>query len=363
MALGILLVTCNRPLALIESLNSLSRVFGGSEHFIHIQDNSEFSLDHTILSYFQKKINIQYHKTAFHLSMCANWNDGLERLLTLPNIDEVIVLADRRLVTFNILKAHSILKASGKPFISFDHQNLWVNSTNCLSVLGRPYTYKSDEITADHLTSLVSKIKIDFRAPMLFNCIIKADFLRSLYLRFNSFIGGSDPDMDFLAKFIVYYSSSVSYFDAPCIATNARFVSSSTSSNALNNTRLINTSYAGLSGPRVWPQFADELLTCLIPGAFTPYFLDESIYQFFDHDSLYAHCLGEASFPRSSESYSLIIQQLKLLRTSLNIKSDSFPALDSLHHNPPETQTYPIEWENCITNSANIDLLSRFEIF
>ena len=276
-------------------------------------------------------------------------------------IEQVIVLADRRLVTFNILQAINTLKSSNHHIISFDHQNLWVNSDQCLSVLDRSYTYRSHVLQTEELTNQVTRIEIDYRAPMLFNCVINASFLRDMYTRFNTFIGGSDPDMDFLAKYIIFYLAPVLYYDAPCIATNARFVTSSTSSNALSNTRLVHTSYAGLSGPRVWPMFADELLTCLIPGAFTQYLLDESIYNFFDLESLFSKCLYECRFPRSYDSYKLIIQQLKTMHSSFDIKKYPISLLDSMEHSPSKNQTYPIDWSGGITNSANLSLLHKFE--
>jgi len=360
--LNILVVTRNRLSGIIDSLSSIKRLSSflncsTVELQVTIQDNSDYTLSESILRYYRKYFPIDYHKTSVILPMSRNWNDGLAQVLN-QNPDYIAVLADRRLVSANLLSAINYLDAFCSPFICFDHQEVWINAT---TITKRKHQYNVQDVNRPKLLSAIGSAQIDWHYPMLFNCVISGPFMLELFNRYGSYAEGSSPDMNFLARTADMGIEKYYVYDAPCIVTNARHASTSNGSSALISGTIHSTEHARLSGIESYPLYMENYVTANITGSLARYWSDYHMRKLIDASGFFRSSLLELSYPKSAEAFLDMKEALLRFTYEFNLNSDARTLVDSMRNTPSAKQQYPIN-SNCdLMNTPSLDLLSEVE--
>ena len=358
--LHVLVTSRNRIVALIECLNSLVRIspcLQGGSVFVYVQDNSDEPLPPSILNYFSNKLSLSYHKNNDILPMALNWHKGLENLLKHSQSNDLIaVIADRRLMTKNILALTKLLNENSLDIASFDHQRTWLNSSQIRSP---NYSFSVHNLSRQYLMKLMFSGYADHTCPMLFNCLVRKDFYMHMYERFQSFAEGSCPDMNFFARFIDSNIPSLHFFDAPCIATNARHVMKSNGQNF--NSPEKSKEFLDLSGFEVYPRNMHNFITSNVVGSISRYWSDDLINQHLDVEHYASNCLVELGYPSSLESFRMMKLQLEEFINTFEVKSVSSTDISSVRHIPLEMQSHPINYDDAINNSPDISLFTKIE--
>ncbi len=360
--LHILVVTRNRLSALIDSLCSIKRVISLSRSSsinieVTVQDNSGDFIPDSVINYFKKYIDIRYHKTSSVLSMSNNWNQGLLHVLERrPNY--VAVLADRRLVTTNLIQALRHIESLDAPFLCFDHQDVWINATR---ILKRSHSYNFISFNRHQLLSAIFSARVDWHYPMLFNCIIKGYFFEQLLRKYGSYADGASPDMNFLARIADIGIKTFNTYDAPCIVTNARFAAKSNGSSSLKHGLLQQTEHTKLSGIEAYPNYMENFVTANITGSLSRYWSDHEMNSMLNVREFFKSSLVELSYPKSYQAFSVMKNSLIIFAKNYQLELNSFAAIDSIKHQPSCNQTYPLDSSDNLTNVPMLDLLTQIE--
>lgn len=360
--LHILVVSRNRIAGLIDALASIKRFAALLKDSslnveVTIQDNSDCNVSTSVLRYFGKFISINYYKTASLLSMSMNWNEGLKHVIS-HQPDYVAVLADRRLLSANLFNAVKHLEDMSLPFICFDHQNVWLNAHRITK--GR-HTYSYQTVNRYNLLAAISSAQIDWHYPMLFNCLITSQFMTELQERYGSFASGSSPDMNFLARTADIGIDNYVIYDAPCIVTNARHASTSNGTSSTMHGIIQNTEHIRLSGIESYPFYMDNFITANIIGSLLPYWSEGKIRKFLNPLGFFNSSLLELSYPKSLASYTVMKDSLLKYVREFALGPDAAQLVNNINHNTPESQTYPIAANSCLSNSPDLELLELIE--
>ena len=360
--LNILLVTRNRLSALIESLFSIKRIASSTLNTfdiqVTIQDNSDYSMPEHVLAYFSKYLDLSYFKTDSVLPMSKNWNLGIQHAL-LCQPDYIVVLADRRLMSSNIFYAMKFLEETADPFICFDHQDVWINSQ---AILRRNHSYKFISQSYTDLCAAIGSAQVSWYQPMLFNCVIKSSFLRSIFDTYGSYAEGSSPDMNHLARIADMGLGSYFIYDAPCIITNARHAARSNGSSALNSGTINQTEHARLSGIECYPPYMDNFVSANITGSLARYWNESRLRSLIDPIKFFSSCLLELSYPKSLEAFAKMADSLCRYVDDFSLGSDAKNAISQVSHRPAHSQSYPLDATDCLYNSPNLQRLSIIEL-
>ena len=352
-SLAILVVTRNRLDALIDALQSLRRLkslIGDDQVFhVYIQDNSDIECPPFIINYFSKYMKLTYRKTTKVLAMSKNWNEGLKSVAQ-SKCDYVCVLADRRLVTRNLAKAVEFAKTRSLPFLCFDHQSVWLNSS---SVIKRNHSHNHIRIDQDSLLKAISSACINWHHPMLFNCVINREFLNNLFANYGTYADGASPDINFLARIADLNIDEYWCYDSPCIITNARHASRSNGSSALKSGTIDQTEHTILSGIEAYPIYMDNFVTANILGSLKRYWSEERIRCLLDPINFFNSSLLEYSYPKSLSAYRKMTQSLEMFVKDFSLDKKYLDLLHSIPHQPSHLQSHPINWDPCILNSPN----------
>lgn len=362
-SLHILVVTRNRLTGLIDALASIKRLSSLSDgHHINIevtiQDNSDDFLPSSILEYFRKFVLIRYCKTSRVLPMSQNWNEGLMHVLR-QKPDYVAVLADRRLVSANLANAVRFLTDQCLPFVCFDHQDVWINAC---SITKRSHTYRLQVISRDHLLAAIGSAQIDWHYPMLFNCVLTADFMKELAKRYGFFAEGSSPDMNFLARIADMGLESFFTYDAPCIVSNARHAATSNGSSALKSGTIHHIEHTRLSGIEVFPTYMENFVTANITGSLARYWSSSQMRDLIDAPRFLRSSLLELSYPKSLEAFLAMKQSLLQFANDFCLDADARSMIIDAQHAPSSNQSYPIDSRSCLSNAPALNLLSEVEV-
>lgn len=358
----ILLVTRNRLSGLIDSLASIKRLakhvqLQNSALDVTIQDNSDCRIPEFILRYFRKSLSIHYHKTSRVLPMSRNWNDGLMYVIE-RKPKYIVVLADRRLVTANLLSAVKYVEHHHLPFICFDHQDVWINAT---TLTKRRHTYGVLKILRSNLLAAIGSAQVNWHFPMLFNCVITYDFMIYLAQRFGSYADGSSPDMNFLARIADIGVETFYTYDAPCIVTNARHASCSNGSSALKSGTIHHTEHTRLSGVEAYPEYMNSFVTANITGSLARYWSHSELRNIIDVPKFFSSSILELSYPKSEAAFIDMKNALLEFATDFRLNSEARLIIDSVEHVPSSNQQYPIDSQESITNSPALNLLAEIE--
>ncbi len=359
--LHILVVTRNRLAGLIEALASIVRLvaISGCEVNVNvtIQDNSDDFIPSPILKYFSSKIPIQYRKTANILPMSANWNEGLMYVVR-QQPDFIAVLADRRLISANLLNAITHLEECKQPFVCFDHQDVWINAHR---VTRRSHTYNLLTFTRGSLLAAIGSAQVDWHYPMLFNCLIRTDFMQELAGRYGSFAEGSSPDMNFLARIADIGIENYCTYDAPCIITNARHVSKSNGNSALKTGTIYDIEHTRLSGIEAYPGYMENFLTANITGSLARYWSGDQMRELLDPVRFFMSSVLELSYPKSADAFRVMKASLMQYCNNYSLDPSMIMVLEKIHHSPSSSQVYPIDSSPDLSNSPAYDLLAQIE--
>lgn len=353
-------VTRNRLEALIDALFSIKRIrndFKENSLRVLIQDNSDDYINKSVLSYFERYLDIDYVKTNDTLSMSQNWDSAILHCYE-QGADYISILADRRLVSRNIVNALEYTKAKGLPFMCFDHQDVWLNSS-AMTTAGHSYSFFQRSYS--QLLCNVSSASISWRQPMLFNCVISAPFLYFLKSKYNSFASGQSPDMDFLARVVDSTSESYWIFDAPCIITNARHVNTSNGMNLTKSPNINNTEHIHLSGLDVYPEYMIRFVSANILGSLARYWPPEKVRSFIDQSLFFNSCLLELSYPNTVAAFLDMRKSLLTFIEDFSLGTSFLQRLSDVEHVDIGRQRFPIDTSTSITNCPNLDLLSQIE--
>lgn len=362
--LTILLVTRNRISACIDALNSIKRIVLATYQLpftitVCIQDNSDHHLPSSIINYFRKYIEIHYHKTNDVLPMSANWNEGISNSLQ-KDFDYLLVLADRRLLSLNAIHLISYAKANlpSFPFICFDHQSVWLNSKH---LLAKNYSYNIYKFPRDLLLEAFSTSSIDWKHPMLFNCLISRDYLLECFTKYSSHSEGSSPDMNFLARVIFNNFPDYYLFDAPCIITNARQVLTSNGTIATQRGTIHDTEHGQINQIEAYPPYMTNFMTANIIGSLERYIKAPKIDTYINSSGFFFHSLAELSYPKSRESYEEMKKSLLNYVRDRNLSKEFDHKIYATPHTPSAQQIYPIEAHSDLSNTPRLNLLSHIE--
>jgi hypothetical protein len=359
--LNILVVTRNRLAALIDALASVKRLASLADGLIRvevtIQDNSDNAVPDSILRYFSKAFPLQYYKTISLLAMSVNWNEGLMHVARLKP-DYIAVLADRRLVSANLLDAIKYLDTNHEPFICFDHQDAWINAQR---ILKREHTYKLQTFSRDALLAAIGAAQIDWHYPMLFNCVIRSDFMLELVRRYGSFAEGASPDMNFLARVADIGINPFCTYDAPCILTNARHAASSNGTSALKSGTIHHTEHTRLSGTEAYPPYMENFVTANITGSLARYWSSPQMRNLIDVSGFLRSSLLELSYPKSEAAFSVMKESLIQFTNDFCLDADARLLIESVQHTPSCNQGYPIDSSAYLSNAPALNLLSEVE--
>jgi len=360
--LNILVVSRNRLAGLIDALASVRRLASLADGLIRvevtIQDNSDNAVPDSILRYFSKFISVQYYKTTTLLPMSVNWNEGLMHVAR-QKPDYIVVLADRRLVSTNLVDAIKYLDINSEPFICFDHQDVWVNAQG---ILKREHTYKLQMFSRDGLLAAIGAAQIDWHYPMLFNCVIRSDFMLELMSRYGSFAEGASPDMNFLARVADIGINNFCTYDAPCILTNARHAASSNGSSALKSGTIHDIEHTRLSGTEVYPPYMENFVTANITGSLARYWSPSQMRALIDAPKFFRNSLLELSYPKSAEAFSAMKESLIEFANKFYLDIDAWALLESVQHAPACNQRYPIYSGSDLSNAPALHLISEVEV-
>jgi hypothetical protein len=359
--LHVLLVTRNRLPGLISALASIvriaRRVEGKLSIQVTIQDNSDTPLPIEILGYFLKFLPIQYHKAETVLPMSVNWNAGLKRAIN-QNPDYIVVLADRRLLTANILNAVHHLEVLQNPFLCFDHQDVWVNAH---MIIKRNHSHRLFVTNREALLAAIGSAQINWHFPMLFNCLVRPEFMLALSNRYGSFAEGSSPDINFLARIadigVEYYCT----YDSPCIVTNARHASTSNGSSALRTSTISHTEHTRLSGTESYPDYMKNFVTANIAGSLARYWDGHKMTRLLDPLGFFKSSLLELSYPKSAVAFEEMKLSLKQFCYDFSLSQSILDSIEGVRHSPASNQSYPIDSSEDLSNSPALDLLAQVE--
>ena len=358
--LNIVVVTRNRLLALIDALNSIKRIIEIQaypvEISVTIQDNSDYEVQESILKYFRKTLLISYLKTNQVLSMSMNWNQGILRAVRKKG-DYIVVLADRRLVSTNLINALAIIEQKRKDFICFDHQDTWVNA---LKVRTKNYTFDLQIGSHEKLLKAFGSAQIDWHNPMLFNCILRTDFLSYLGKHYGSFAEGSSPDMNFLARMVDLRIQSYLTYDAPCILTNARHVTSS-NGNSFYKTNYKDNEHYRLSGIDAYPHYMANFVTANIIGSLERYWDTTRIKEIINPRNFLKSSLLELSYPKSLEIFCKMKESLYEFADEFSLDESDRRLIKSIQHTEVASQMYPIDTKPDLNNTPNLGLINQIE--
>jgi hypothetical protein len=359
--LHILVVTRNRLSALIEALASIARLVKLGSNAIHvvvtIQDNSDFAVPLSVLNYFAKSVPIYYYKTERILPMSLNWDVGLRRVVS-QKPDFIAVLADRRLVTANLINAVFSLENLQQPFLCFDHQDVWINAQRLMT---RGHSGQLIKYERKALLDAIGSAQINWRYPMLFNCLIKTDFFQYLECRYGSMAEGASPDINFLVRMADIGIDHHFVFDSPCIVTNARHAATSNGTSILNKGTIHQSEHALLSGIEVFPDYMDNFVTANITGSLSRYWSHERILAILNPETFFRSSLLELSYPKSVEAFRVMRQSLIKFASEFSLDPSAHTAIQSIQHLPSNQQVYPIDSRNELSNSPDLKLLSQIE--
>ena len=289
--------------------------------------------------------------------MSENWNEGLRRVLG-QHSDYIAVLADRRLLTANILNAVHHLESINRPFLCFDHQDVWINAS---TITNRKATNEIFLIDRGQLLSAIGSARINWHFPMLFNCLIRSEFMQDLLERYGSCAEGSSPDMNFLARIADIGIDCYCVLDAPCIVTNARHAASSNGSSALRTGTIHDIEHTRLSGIEAYPDYMANFVTANITGSLARYWNDHQMRQILDPTNFFVSSLLEFSYPKSEEAFCAMKISLKQFANSFSLDNSLVAAIDEVKHTPAANQVYPIDSTVDLVNSPNLNLLCQIE--
>lgn len=359
--LNILVVTRNRVSALIDALMSVKRISALASGIINveitIQDNSDIATPVSILSYFSKHIHLRYHKTSSVLSMSRNWNEGMMNVVKQKS-DYIAVLADRRLVTSNLVNALKELEDQCLPFLCFDHQDVWINAHR---ILTRDHTYKLKVFTRNDLLAAIASAQINWNYPMLFNCVLTNDWMLELAKRYGSFVEGSSPDINFLARMADIGIETYCTYDAPCIVTNARHAHTSGGTNAAKFGTVHDTEHIRLSGFESYPVYMENFVTANIIGSLARYWSEPQIRTLIDAPKFFRSSLVELSYPKSADAFFAMKKSLIEFSIDFCLGSGAMLLIESIQHAPSHNQQFPIISNPDLSNSPELNLLTTIE--
>ena len=359
--LHILVVTRNRLTGLIDALASVKRLsllLGGIINIeTTVQDNSDLAVPCFVINYFSQYFTLHYYKSLRLLSMSDNWNEGLMHVLK-QNPSYVSVLADRRLVTANLIVAIRQLEERRQPFICFDHQDVWINARK---ILIRGHSYELKETDRYSLLAAIGSAQINWHYPMLFNCILTTEFMHSLLERYGSLSEGSSPDMNFLARIADLGIKSYLTYDAPCIITNARHAARSNGSSALKTGTIHDIEHTRLSGVEAYPAYMDNFVTANITGSLSRYWSKSKMRALIDATGFFRSSLLELSYPKSEVAFLAMRSSLYDYVSDFKLNPDFIQAIDQTPHLHSSSQTYPMESNADLVNTPKLKLIAKVE--
>jgi hypothetical protein len=359
--LHILIVTRNRVSGLIDALSSVKRLNLLLRNLINIevtiQDNSDIPAPGSIISYFGKFFFLRYFKTSYILPMSMNWHEGLQRVVD-QSPDYISVLADRRLVSANLINAAKHLEDKKQLFICFDHQDVWINSEQ---ILVRNHTHGLQAYCQVDLLKAIGSAQINWHYPMLFNCLLTTEFMIRLFDRYGSFAEGSSPDMNFLARVADLGIDSYYTYDAPCIVTNARHAATSNGSSALKIGTIYDNEHTRLSGTEAYPTYMENFISANITGSLARYWSDSQMRALIDPDKFYNSALIELSYPKSEKAFLAMKNSLDHFANDYCLDSEVRSLVDHVQHSPACNQRYPIDSNPGLQNAPTFGLLGQVE--
>ena len=291
--------------------------------------------------------------------MSENWNEGI-RNASNSRCKFIAVLADRRLASRNLLSGAKLLdEISGQlPFLVFDHQTVWLNSK---TITPKNHQFRLSLLTRHRLLEGIGAAAINWSYPMLFNCIIRVDFLKHLFNRYGSFAEGASPDMNFLARVADIGIDQYQVYDAPCIVTNARHASASNGSSALKTGTINDCEHTRLSGTEAYPDYMENFVTANITGSLARYWSDSRMRQILDPRRFLMSSLLELSYPKSAEAFHAMKISLKRFSTDFLLDPSVMSAIEEVQHSPASRQCYPINSSADLSNSPSLNLLAQIE--
>jgi len=361
--LHILVVTRNRLAGLLDSLGSIKRLAAHPNSLsvnieVTVQDNSDVAIPESILRYFSKHMLLRYNKTDRLLPMSQNWDQGLTRVLS-QDPDYVVVLADRRLVSANLINAVRHIEDRRLPFICFDHQDTWISSSQ---ILKKNYSHTVQLFDRGYLLGAIASARVAWHSPMLLNCVVTSQFMLELARRYGSFADGSSPDMNFLARVADIGIESFCTYDAPCIVTNARHAATSNGSSALKSGTIHETEHTRLSGLEVYPIYMENFVAANITGSLARYWTPPQMRQLINVPRFFESALLELSYPKSAVAYLAMKESLYKFANDFYLDAHATSLIDSVRHIPASEQPYPISSHSDLSNAPSLDLLSTIEI-
>jgi hypothetical protein len=360
--LNILVVTRNRLSGVLDALSSvkrLSKILNCSAVNLQVtvQDNSDDTLPDCILRYFQKYFPIHYNKTSSILPMTKNWNEGLTHVIR-QKTDYIAILADRRLVSVNLLFATSHMDKLHLPFICFDHQDVWINSH---TIIRREHKYNVQVVERVNLLNAIGSAQINWHYPMLFNCVVSQAFMLEIFQRYGSFADGVSPDMNFLARIADMGIERYYVYDAPCIITNARHAATSNGSSGLLCGKIHSTEHTRLSGIEAYPRYMENFVTANITGSLSRYWSDAQLRRLIDASGFFTSSLLELSYPKSEEAFVDMKQAMLEYINDFRLDAEARLLLQRVKYTPACNQQYPIDSRPHLSNTPSLNLLSQVE--
>jgi len=214
----------------------------------------------------------------------------------------------------------------------------------------------------DGLLAAIGAAQIDWHYPMLFNCVIRSDFMLELMSRYGSFAEGASPDMNFLARVADIGINNFCTYDAPCILTNARHAASSNGSSALKSGTIHDIEHTRLSGTEVYPPYMENFVTANITGSLARYWSPSQMRALIDAPKFFRNSLLELSYPKSAEAFSAMKESLIEFANKFYLDIDAWALLESVQHAPACNQRYPIYSGSDLSNAPALHLISEVEV-
>ena len=208
MHLGVCLPTRNRRGALIECAASVVRAINSAKHIspacqitLFIRENSDER--YSSLCFFEDlrtflhttPQNIVFNCNETPVLMHENWELVIEDAIN-HNVSHICVLADRRLLSNNIIIAWEKCIKDNANVLVFDNQAFWLSSKRIAQTRSYHSHTKGKVIDSWHLHQ-VKNCNFDNLTPRFYNCIVAANLLKKMKRYFSSYIGSPFPDLPF----------------------------------------------------------------------------------------------------------------------------------------------------------------------
>lgn len=300
--------------------------------------------------------------------MSDNWelciNDALQ-----IGADYICVLADRRLLSTQVLSAIIFSHKNQCDVLVCDHQKWWLSSENIVSTRQYP-SITNSFYTVNRRFLSIYNCEFDNLTPRFYNCIVSRSTLLKLRFTFNSFVGKPFPDISFQFRLAFLTNISVMLSILPIIVTNARHAFKSVSATGVDNVTSLDK--FNLPSYRGFFNISSSIITSANLSHLYELVGESSSSMMVNPVALINMIAWELKCPQTLHIFKIRQQNVLdclsdsqhpvFLRMPNTLKSQAINMVSSLINTPAECQREPLQHESNPLSSKSFDRLSFIEL-